>query len=635
MISSVADQSLSLQLEAIPLPALVLDAKADRVLNSNMAARRVLAIAQSENLRFSAFIGSDIGEFVVFLDEVLHRGSAWTRKTVLVSQNGISVECEIRAQVNTHDHDANHPLITLLILELSELSQHEKQFETGQLQREGIVGWKHAEEFFAELELRNQLILNAAGEGIYGVNTQGQATFVNRAAQEMLGWTLEDLVGNVIHDIIHHHHTDGSVHHAHDCPIYKSFRYEQVMRVDDDVFWRKNGKPILVEYVSTPIYNQKVLAGAVIVFRDVTERKINEKKLIDAMTEVADLRDRLEQENAYLQLEITKERAHHDVIGRSLSTQQLHAKIDLVAPTSAPVLITGETGTGKSIVANAIHQNSLRKGRPLIRFKSGSISRTAIEAELFGRYENATTNEKTQVTSGAIELAHGGTLYIENVCELPLEIQNKLLGVLQDGRYKRIGDNQFKNLDVRVIAASTDNIERKISSGRFSEELFLALNVFPINCVPLRNRKDDIPDLVTHLLSMSCERLNRPVPIVTERTMRMLKEYAWPGNVKELRNVIERAAIVSRGEKLIIELGSASGTRTQSAKTVRTEHEMQMEIRANIVSALKETHGKVSGKTGAAALLGVEPTTLYSRIKKLEIEKREWQLLDGEAQPIA
>lgn len=630
MHGRLTDQKLSLQLEAIPLPALTLDAKEDCVLSANAAARKILAIQHLEDLRFSSLIGSDIAEFIVFLDEVAHRGTAWTRKTVLSGKNGMRVECEIRAQMNPHDNDAHRPLITLLILELSELAQHEKQVETDQLQRDGIVGWKHAEEFFAELELRNQLILNAAGEGIYGVNTQGQATFVNRAAQEMLGWTLEDLVGNVIHNIIHHHHTDGSVHHAHDCPIYKSFRFEKVMRVDDDVFWKKDGKPIQVEYVSTPIYNQKVLAGAVIVFRDVTERKVNEKKLIDAMNEVADLRDRLEQENAYLQLEITKERAHQDVIGRSLSIQQLHAKIDLVAPTSAPVLITGETGTGKSIVANAIHKNSLRKGRPLIRFKSGSISRTAIEAELFGRSENALTGEKPQMISGAIELAHGGTLYIENVCELPLEIQNKLLGVLQDGRFKRIGDTQFKNLDVRIIAASTSNVEREVSAGRFSEELFLALNVFPISCIPLRNRKDDIPDLVTHLLAVACERLNRHVPKVTERTMRMLTEYAWPGNVKELRNVIERAAIVSRGEKLIVELGSATGPRAHTGKTVRTEYEMQLEIRANIVSALKEAHGKVSGKNGAAALLGVEPTTLYSRIKKLEIEKREWQQLDRE-----
>jgi len=626
---SLKDQDLSVLLEAIPLPMLVLDTKEDRVVSANVAARRVLVDPLPEGFRFSASIKSDIAEFIVFLDEVIHRGSAWTRKIALTSQNGFPVECEIRAKVIAHDPDAQRAFIGLLILELSELSQHENQFETNRLHREGIVGWKHAEEFFAELELQNQLILNAAGEGIYGVNTQGQATFVNRAAQEMLGWTLEDLVGNVIHDIIHHHHTDGSVHHAHDCPIYKSFRFEQVMRVDDDVFWKKDGKPIQVEYVSTPIYNQKVLAGAVIVFRDVTERKLNEKKLLEAMNEVAELRDRLEQENAYLQLEITKERAHHHVIGRSPSIQQLHAKIDLVAPTSAPVLITGETGTGKSIVANAIHTNSLRKGRPLIRFKSGSVSRTAIEAELFGRSENANGGERPQMISGAIELAHGGTLYIENVCELPLEIQNKLLGVLQDGKFKRIGDTQFKNLDVRVIAASTSNVEREVSAGRFSEELFLALNVFPISCIPLRDRKDDIPDLVMHLLSVACERLNRPEPYVTERTMRMLTEYAWPGNVKELRNVIERAAIVSRGEKLIVELGGASGLRAQSAKTVRTEHEMQLEIRANIVMALKETQGKVSGKTGAAALLGIEPTTLYSRIKKLEIEKREWQVLDG------
>ena len=629
MDADLTKQNPAIQIETLPLPALVLDPAQDRIVSCNESARRLFVIPQPDGCsQFSNLVGSDFADFIVFIDEVFHRGSAWTRKTSLIGKDGNLIECEIRAQVDRIRNEMSQPLVTLLFLELGELSLHEQRAETEKLQLEGITGWKRAEEFFTELEMQNQLILNAAGEGIYGVNTHGQATFVNRAAQEMLGWTLEDLVGSVIHDVIHHHHTDGSVHHAHDCPIYKSFRFEQVMRVEDDVFWRKDGKPIQVEYVSTPIYNQQVLAGAVIVFRDVTERKVNERKLINAMNEVAELRDRLEQENAYLQLEITKERAHHDVIGRSPAIQQINAKIDLVAPTSAPVLISGETGTGKSVVANAIHKNSLRKGRPLIQFKCGSMSRTAIEAELFGRYESGPGEDKPRMTSGAIELAHGGTLYIENVSELPLEIQHKLLRVLQDRKFKRVGDSQFKNLDLRIIAASTNNIESEVSAGRFSEELFLTLNVFPIDCVPLRNRRNDIPDLVTHLLSVACERLNRPVPIVTERTMRALSAYAWPGNVKELRNVIERAAIVSRGGKLIVELGGTSEKRAQAGKTVRTEHEMQLEIRANMVSALKEAQGKVSGKTGAAALLGIEPTTLYSRIKKFDIAKREWQLLE-------
>ncbi|MEM8836545.1 MAG: sigma 54-interacting transcriptional regulator [Pseudomonadota bacterium] len=628
MDTKTTEQTLTDYLEAIPLAAILLAPTQDKIISANSRARKLLACDQANIPNFSRFVGTDLPKFLVFIDEAFHKGSAWTRKISLSGQSDNLIQCEIRAQLHTSDLGSEQPLVTLLFLELGELSHHEQIYETENLHLAGLTGWKHAQTFFSELELQNQLILNAAGEGIYGVNTKGHATFVNRAAQEMLGWTSEDLLGKVVHDIIHHHHTDGRVHHSHDCPIYKSFRFEKVMRVEDDVFWRKDGKPIQVEYVSTPIYDQRILAGAVIVFRDVTDRKSNEKKLLAAMTEVAELRDRLEQENAYLQLEITKERAHHNVIGRSSVIQQLHAKIDLVAPTNAPVLITGETGTGKTIVANEIHKNSGKKDRPLIHFKCGSMSRTAIEAELFGRYDKAANGQKTNMTSGALELAHGGTLFVENICDLPFEIQQKLLQALQDGKFRRVGDHQFRNLNVRIIAASTKNVEKEVSAGRFSEDLFLTLNVFPIDCVPLRDRREDIPDLVTHLLSLACERLNRRIPIVTERTMRMLSEYAWPGNIKELRNVIERAAIVSIGGKLLIELGATGEKRAQSVKTVRTEHEMQLEIRANIVSALRETKGKVSGKTGAAALLGIEPTTLYSRIKKFEIEKNEWQHLE-------
>ncbi len=235
--------------------------------------------------------------------------------------------------------------------------------ETERLHRGGLIEWKRAHQFFSELEHQNQLILNAAGEGIYGVNAEGKTTFLNRAAQEMLGWTAEDLLGKPIHDIIHHHHLNGDLYHSHDCPIYRSFRFEQVNRIEDEVFWRKDGRPIRVEYVSTPIYDQQVLAGAVVIFRDITERKENEKKLRDALDEIANLRDRLEQENAYLQEAITTERAHHEIIGTSPAVRQLLTRIELVAGTDATVLISGEAGTGKALVANAIHEASPRRRR--------------------------------------------------------------------------------------------------------------------------------------------------------------------------------------------------------------------------------------------------------------------------------
>ncbi|WP_245408417.1 sigma 54-interacting transcriptional regulator [Zhengella mangrovi] len=617
VIAGALDDLDASALSLLPEAAVIVDTVADRVVHANPAAGRLLGASAMEGSRFSAFVEADLAEFIVFLDEVAYRGDAWTRKVALRRQAGSAIEVEIRGR----QLQPGAGLVLLLLLDLEELRRHERATEAEQLQREGLMGWRRAQEFFSELELQNQLILNAAGEGIYGVNTKGQATFVNRAAQEMLGWEPEDLLGKPIHNLIHHHHADGSAYHAHDCPIYRSFRFEQVNRVEDELFWRKDGKPIQVEYVSTPIYNQKVLAGAVVIFRDVTERKLSERKLQDALVEVAELRDRLEQENAYLQEAITNERAHHDVVGRSPAIRQMLARIELVSPTDAPVFITGEAGAGKALVASAIHKDSSRKRRPLIQFRCGAINRRSIEAELFG---HAGGSDGTPGgNSGALELAHGGTLFLENVCELPFDLQGDLLRALQDRKFKRIGDAHYRTLNVRVIASSAKDVDQEVAAGRFREDLLLFLSVFPIHCTPLRERPQDIPDLADHILTLACERLNRRKPVITGRTMNALLAYHWPGNVRELRNVIERAAIVSTGSKLIVEIGGerAAG---DTGRTVRTETEMQQQVRANLVAALRETHGRVSGKEGAAALLGMKPTTVYSRMAKLRIEDREW-----------
>lgn len=601
--------------DRLPTAALIIGTDRGLIVQSNHQARQLLGEAADAGSRFSNFVESDFADFIVFLEEVAHRGQAWTRSVRLRGRERKAISIEIRA-CRLEPETTN---VLLLLLDLDEFRLHARVTETNELHREGLMGWRRAQEFFSELEFQNQLILNAAGEGIYGVNTKGQATFVNRAAQELLGWSSEDLLGKSIHDIIHHHHLDGSIYHTHDCPIYQAFRFEKVNRIENEVFWRKDGRPIQVEYVSTPIYDRKVLAGAVIIFRDVTERKLSEKRLREAMSEVAELRDRLEQENAYLQEAIVHERSHQDVVGRSPAIRQLRARIELVAPTEAPVFITGETGAGKAIVANAIQKDSTRKRRPLIQFRCGSISRRSIEVELFGQVGAAAGDG-----SGALELSHGGTLYLEEVCDLPLDVQGELLRALQDGKFKRIGDAHARNLNVRVIASTTKNIEHEIAVGRFREDLHLFLSVFPIHCAPLRERPQDIPELVAHMLEIACERLNKKEPVVTERTMQTLMDYHWPGNIRELRNVIERAVIVSTGGKLIVELGHAHAASKPKKIAVRTERELQEDIRANLVVALQETNGRVYGKGGAAVLLGVKPTTLYSRIEKFRIERHEW-----------
>jgi PAS domain S-box-containing protein len=601
----------------VPEAALVLDTATDRIVALNAAARRMLGARPGAV--FSDWLGRALPRFIVFMEEADHRGEAWTREVELVV-DGEPLPCELRARPIAGS--GRH--VFLMLLDLAELERRAQMVETVRLHRAGIEEWKRAHDFFAELERQNQLILNAAGEGIYGVNAEGKTTFLNRAAQEMLGWTAEDLLGKPIHDIIHHHHLNGDVYHSHDCPIYRSFRFEQVNRIEDEVFWRKDGRPIRVEYVSTPIYDQQVLAGAVVIFRDITERKENEKRLHDALEEIASLRDRLEQENAYLQEAITTERAHHDIIGTSPAVRQLLTRVELVAGTDATVLISGEAGTGKALVAHAIHNASPRRRRPLIHVRCGSVAPGAMEAELFGQIRGAYPGALRD-KPGKLELAHGGTLFLDDVEELPPEVQGQLLRALQEREVTRLGDTRSRHLDVRVIAASTKPLEKEVAAGRLREDLHLWLNVFPILCHPLREKKEDIPALATHLMGLASKRMNRRPPVITQHVMQRLMDYPWPGNVRELRNVIERATIVSQGGKLIVDLGEPDARSRSASGPIRTEADLEAEMRRTLVDCLRETGGKVSGTSGAAELMGIPATTFYSRIRKFGITPDEWQ----------
>ncbi|WP_138466017.1 sigma 54-interacting transcriptional regulator [Poseidonocella sp. HB161398] len=604
---------------ALPEAALMLDTAADRIIGWNDHAARLLGLGPQERPAFSAFVGADLPRFVVFVEEVDHRGEGWTREISVTPQGQPARRCEMRGR-----HLPGRPgILLLMLIDLEAFEARTQIAEAAELQRAGVHEWKRAEGFFSELERQNQLILNAAGEGIYGVNAEGKTTFVNRAAQEMLGWTSEDLLGSDIHSKIHHHHLNGEAYSAQHCPIYRSFRFEQVNRIGDEVFWRKDGRPIRVEYVSTPIYDQRVLAGAVVIFRDITERHENERKLREALGEVAALRDRLEQENAYLQEAITSERAHHAIIGRSAGIRQVVARIDLVARTDATVLITGEAGTGKGLVATEIHKASARSRRPLIQFKCTSVAPEEVEAELFGQVRGA-PNGATRDKPGKLELAHGGTLFLDDAGELPLDIQGKLLHALQSGAVTRLGDTREKPLELRVIAATSLPGEELRRSGKLREDLYMFFNVFPIACLPLRERPEDIPLLATHLLEIACRRLNRAMPVVTERAIQQLQAYDWPGNVRELHNVMERAAIVSKDAKLVIELAQSGAGPRAPVAGYRSEAQMQELLRANLIAALRETGGRISGASGAAALLGVKPTTLYSRMKAYGIAASDW-----------
>ena len=468
------------------------------------------------------------------------------------------------------------------------------------------------------------LILRAAGEGIYGVNSEGKTTFVNPAAERMLGWKSEELVGHDMHSIVHHTRPDGSHYPERSCPIYAAFRDGAVHKVDNEVFWRKDGTSFWVEYTSTPIRDRSLVVGAVIVFRDITQRRDADEKLRAAHEEVERLRKRLELENAYLQEEIRIEGNHHGIIGRSAAIQKILRQVELVAPTDATALITGESGTGKELIAHAIHDASKRSNRPMIRVNCATIPRELFESELFGHARSA-VSDSVQDQVGRFELADGGTLFLDEVGELPIDLQGKLLRVLEERNFERVGEDHSRTVDVRVIAATNRDLKQEVRRGRFREDLYFRLDVFPIESIPLRERRDDIPLLAAHFVQGECRKHKRSDLRLTEGDVRRLMQYDWPGNVRELENVIERAAILARHARLRINLPDGRGTKpavhaaSNGRASLLTDDERRERDRANILAALESCGGKIFGHGGAAELLDVKPTTLASRIKALGI----------------
>ena len=482
-----------------------------------------------------------------------------------------------------------------------------------------------------DIKHKHELILSAAGEGIYGISIDGLGTFVNPASVVMTGWEAEDIIGKPVHDIHHHTRPDGTHYPREDCPIYAAFCDGLVHQCDDEVFWRKDGSSFPVEYISTPIYENNKLAGAVVVFRDISERKKNEQALQQAYAEVEKMKQRLEMENVYLQEEIRTGHDFKDIVGQSHAIKQVLNQIELVAPTMATVLIVGESGTGKELIARAIHDRSERRDRPLIRVNCAAIPHELFESEFFGHVKGSFTGA-IKDRAGRFELADGGTIFLDEVGEIPLNLQSKLLRVLQEGQYERVGDDRTRHVDVRLIAATNRILKKEVENKRFREDLYFRLNVFPIEAVPLRDRIEDIPLLTEHFISSICKKLNREEPRLTKANIKQLLAYSWQGNIRELQNVIERAIIISQGNRLTFELPSNTheikntlspalhSNEIDESKLPYTETERLIRDRENITLALKVSNNKISGSNGAAEILGIKPTTLASRIKNMNIK---------------
>jgi len=353
-----------------------------------------------------------------------------------------------------------------------------------------------------------------------------------------------------------------------------------------------------------------------------------------AFDEIRRLKEQLELRNSYLEEAVVEAKAFGDLVGQSAPLKHIVSQIDVVAPTEASVLVLGETGTGKELVAHEIHRRSARKDGPLVRVNCASIPRELFESEFFGHVRGSFTGA-VKDRAGRFETAEGGTIFLDEVGEIPLDIQNKLLRILQEKRYERVGDDRTRRADVRVVAATNRDLKKEVVAGRFREDLYYRLNVFPLQVPPLRDRSDDIPSLAKHFVELSARELNCAKPRLTAAAITKLQNYNWPGNVRELRNVVERAVILARGGVLDFDLPIAAPTASAARldrriepsansgveKTFLTKPDLQRIERENLLLALEAADWKIKGPDGAAELFGIKPTTLLSKMKKWGLER--------------
>jgi formate hydrogenlyase transcriptional activator len=351
---------------------------------------------------------------------------------------------------------------------------------------------------------------------------------------------------------------------------------------------------------------------------DISERKRMEGELNKRLKEIEELKQRLENENLYLRKELREQKGSDKIVGDSKAIRSVLYAVNQVASTDATVLLLGETGTGKGMVANAIHQMSARKDRPLVTVNCSALPQNLIESELFGREKGAFTGAHVR-QAGRFEVADGGTIFLDEIGEMPLELQSKLLRVLQEGEFERLGSAKTVKVNVRVIAATSCDLKQEIRKKRFREDLFYRLNVFPISIPPLRQRTEDIPLLAQFFTEKYARKMGKSIESIPKATIKTFLKYDWPGNVRELEHVIERAVIITAGTSLIMTdqlIPSLPGDSNDE-----TLKDLAAAEREHILKVLQETGWRIEGPSGAAVVLKLHPSTLRSRIKKLGIRR--------------
>ena len=461
-------------------------------------------------------------------------------------------------------------------------------------------------------------VANSAPVLIWMSGTDKLVTFLNAGWLAFTGRKLEDELGEGWAAGVHPDDLQQCLKtysRAFDARVDFEMEY-RLRRHDGQYRW-------IVDHGAPMLESDGTFRGYVGSCLDITDRRQSEQELIDANKSLLEanqrigtLKEQLEQENVYLKKEIVVERNHFEVIGRSEPIRRVLVKVEQVAPTVSTVLLLGETGTGKELIARAIHRNSKRKDRLMVKVNCAALPASLVESELFGREKGAFTGALTREI-GRFELAHDSTIFLDEIGELPLELQAKLLRVLQEGEFERLGSSRTIHVDARLIAATSRDLEAAVRAGKFREDLYYRLNVFPIHIPPLRERREDIPILTWHFLRELGNRMGREIESVRAGTMTSFQGYSWPGNVRELRNVIERHLITNPGPTFEAELPEAIRVGAHDGGGTLEEVEKN-----HILRVLELTSWRVRGHDGAAEILNLKATTLESRMKKLGIARK-------------
>ncbi len=611
--------------EQCPVALMLLDPRHNKYVDCNVAATKLLGYPRKDLLQLpiSAIHGRELGHLIVFSEEVLTTGKASTNQISCRLKSGEHVPVALTAARTVINREE---FIILTIKDLQMERRQQEQDETDRIVRNGLLEWKHLQSLFQQGERDNFLMLTSVGDGLYCVDTNGLCTFINPAAKRLLGRSDDEVLGQNIHYVHHHTHDDGRHYPVEECPIYAAIRDGVVHEGQREVFWKHDGSPFPVEFTSTPIISDGTIIGAIVVFRDISERLATEQKLRDTLEELSDLKARLEDENAYLQQEILIEQKYRGIVGESAAIGHIMQQVEMVAQSNASVLITGESGTGKELIARAIHEASSRRDKPLIRVNCAAIPHELFESEFFGHIKGAFSGA-IRDRIGRFELANGGTIFLDEVGEIPLDLQSKLLRVLQESQLERVGEEKTRDVDVRVVAATNKNLKTEVSQNRFREDLFFRLNVFPIEVPPLREREQDITLLTLHFLEQVDAAKGAPAFKLRQSDIHRLQSYSWPGNIRELQNVVERAVITAVNGRLNFDIPLEGGfvappkPATEDTRLeVYTDDEMQDRVKNNMLTALEMCQWKLFGKDGAAEILGLPPTTLASRIKRLGLK---------------